>query len=206
MTQSLRLIKKIGGVTALLFSTLIISNSSFALNTNIGNTASNSNASAGNVGQSFINDPLGTGVAINLNSWTFAFDLGTQGTAATSTLRILNGIGNGGSVVGTSTATSIGTLGGFPSVTWTFAGGLAITDTSTYTAVLVPVLTYRTSSASNPYPNGVLTIGTFQNTSADTVFQGTFSAVTPVPFEFNPALGLVGLGALSLGKKFLFKK
>jgi len=56
------------------------------------------------------------------------------------------------------------------------------------------------------YPNGAFIRDSTFVTSFDTGFQGTFSAITPVPFEFSPALGLVGLGALWTGKKFLLKK
>jgi len=90
-------------------------------------------------------------------------------------------------------------------VTWTFASGLQITDTATYTAVLAPNLSYSLNT-SNPYPNGSVTVGSTPLPSLDLVFQGTFSAVTPVPFEFSPALGLGVLGGLWAAKKFLIKK
>jgi hypothetical protein len=87
-------------------------------------------------------------------------------------------------------------------VTWTFAGGMTITDTSTYTAVLAPALDYVDSCSGN-YPNGDSYIGTTVLSGQDLLFQATFSAATPVPFEFSPALGLVGLGVLWAGRKFL---
>jgi hypothetical protein len=111
-------------------------------------------------------------------------------------------------VVGTSTSASTAAVAGFLNpVTWTFAGGLAITDTSTYTAVLAPNLTFLFNNF-DPYTNGRGTFGTGDLfiSATDTVFQATFSAATPVPFEFSPALGLVGLGALWVAKKKFAKK
>jgi len=197
-----------GGVTALLVSTLAISNPAFGLNTTIGFTGTNTMFTTTQGGQSFINDSLGTGVIINLNTWTFVFgDVANQSTTAATTLRIFNGIGNGGTLVGTSSSTTTGLdpINNRPSVTWTFAGGLAITDTSVYTANLAPTLFYRLNLGA--YPNGsFITDGTSPFTGVDTGFQGTFSAVTPVPFEFSPAIGLVSLGALWLAKKKLVNK
>jgi hypothetical protein len=167
---------------------------------------SNGGFTNSNAGQSFINDPSGSGASINLNTWTLVFQpLASQTTAAATTLTIYNGTGNGGTIVGTSSSTSTLTFASSPAVTWTFAGGLQITDTATYTAVLAPELTYR-SIFSDLYPNGLVTTGTIPNPSFDIVFQGTFSAVTPVPFEFSPALGLGVLGGLWAAKKFLTKK
>jgi hypothetical protein len=51
-------------------------------------------------------------------------------------------------VGGTYTSTSTAAVAGFLNpVTWTFAGGLAITDTSTYTAGLSPFLNYVSSGS-----------------------------------------------------------
>ena len=204
--QSLRLLEKMGGVTALLVSTLAISSPVSALNNTIGNSMSNGGFTNSNAGQSFINDPSGSGASINLNTWTLVFQpLASQTTAAATTLTIYNGTGNGGTIVGTSSDTSTLTIAGSPAVTWTFAGGLQIIDNSTYTAVLAPSLTSRASS-NNPYPNGLVTVSTGIEPIFDLVFEGTFSAVTPVPFEFSPALGLGVLGGLWAAKKFLIKK
>jgi len=178
------------------------------LNNTIGNSVLTANISGSNIGQSFINDPSGSIATINLNTWTFAFaNSSNQTTAAATTLTIFNGTGNGGTQVGTSSSTSTLTFAGSPAVTWTFASGLQIADTATYTAVLAPSLIYRFNNGGNPYPNGTATSGSsalFSN--ADLVFQGTFSAATPVPFEFSPALGLAALGGLWAAKKFLTKK
>ena len=204
--QSLRLLEKMGGVTALLVSTLAISSPVSALNNTIGNSMSNGGFTNSNAGQSFINDPSGSGASINLNTWTLVFQpLESQTTASNSVLTIYNGTGNGGTIVGTSSDTSTLTIAGSPAVTWTFAGGLQIIDNSTYTAVLAPSLTYLFAN-SNPYPNGSVTVGSTPLPSLDLVFQGTFSAATPVPFEFSPALGLGVLGGLWAAKKFLIKK
>jgi len=174
------------------------------LNNTIGNLTIDTNAVGSNFGQSFINDPLGTGETIKLNTWTASFLFGgSREAAAAATLTIRNGVGNAGSVVGTSSSATTGTIGG-QSVTWTFAGGLNLIDTSTYTAVLAPSLGYRLSN--NRYANGALTNNTARIVTLDTSFEATFSAATPVPFEFSPALGLVGLGVLWSGKKFLSKK
>jgi hypothetical protein len=199
---------KTGGVIALLASTLAFSPSAFALNTTIGNSFTNIAGSGSNNGQSFINDPSGTGATINLDTWTFAFiNAANQTTAAASTLTIYSGTGNGGTVVGTSSNTSTLNFGSpsFPAVTWTFTGGLQIIDNQTYTAVLAPNLGFR-FTASSVYPNGVRTSNTTGFSNSDTVFQGTFSAATPVPFEFSPALGLGVLGGLFALKRFVKKK
>jgi hypothetical protein len=139
-------------------------------------------------------------------------DAQNQSRALLSTLTIYNGAGiaqgNASTVVGTSSTTSTTAVTGYVNpVTWTFAGGLQIIDTSTYTAGFPEGngLALLVSSL-NPYPNGTLTQELFLLPGFDLAFQGTFSPVTPVPFEFSPALGVVGLGALWVGKKFLLKK
>jgi hypothetical protein len=201
--------KKIVGITAVLASTLCFSPSASALNLSIGNSSVNTTfRSQINTGQSFINDPSGTGVTINLDTWTFAFDQGTESTAAQSILTIYSGTGNGGSIIGTSSNTSTSTFASYPSVTWTFTGGLPIIDNSTYTAVLAPSLFYvgNLTTQTDPYPNGTFTQGTSGFTIGDLVFEGTFSAVTPVPFEFNPAIGLGILVGAWLVKKGLKRK
>jgi hypothetical protein len=109
MNQSLSLIKQMGVVTALLVSTLVISNPASALITTIGNTVNDGDDTFDNGGQSFINDPSGTNATINLNTWTFGFlDTESQSTAVATTLTIYNSAGNGGTLVGISTSTSPG--------------------------------------------------------------------------------------------------
>jgi hypothetical protein len=220
LESNLKLIKlmskqlKTGGVIALLASTLAFSPSAFALNTTIGNSTSNTFASGPNAGQSFINDPTsplgtGTGAKINLDTWTFAFgNEFNQNIASGIALNIYSGTGNGGTLVGNapSTNTSKVTFASFPAVTWTFTGGLLIDDNQTYTAVLVPDLIYAVNNNVSVYPNGSFTGGTISNDGIDAVFQGTFSAATPVPFEFSPALGLGVLGGLFALKRFVKKK
>jgi hypothetical protein len=201
--------KKTSGVIALLASTLTLSSPGFAANLTIGNSTYNSTfRSQVNTGQSFINDPAGTGATINLDTWTFPFDQGTESTAAGSILTIYSGTGNGGSVIGTSRNSSPSTLTRFPALTWTFSGGLPITDNATYTAVLAPslFLVGNLTFAADAYPNGTATQGTSKFASGDLVFQGTFSAATPVPFEFNPTIGLGLLGGVFLMRKSLRKK
>jgi hypothetical protein len=144
---------------------------------------------------------LGTGAIIKLDTFTFRLGGGgDQSALANSTLTIRNGIGSGGGIVGTSSNTS--NLGG-DSLIWTFVGGLNIIDNATYTAVLPGAPNVQANNGN--YANGTLTEGT-NSGSQDLAFQATFSAATPVPFEFSPALGVVGLGALWTAKKFLLKK
>ncbi|MDX1977063.1 MAG: hypothetical protein SFT94_05260 [Pseudanabaenaceae cyanobacterium bins.68] len=190
-----------GGVTALLASTLAFSHPASAINITVQNTALNTTGNTADSGQSFRNDPAGTGATIFLDTWTFGFtNSANQTTAAATTLTIYNGTGNGGTIVGTSTSTATGTFAGLPSVTWTFPGSLPIVDNLIYTAVLAPTLGYGIST-SNPYPNGVLTVGTFPVAGEDRVFRGVFSA-TPVPFEFSPVGGVIVLGGLWASKRF----
>jgi hypothetical protein len=210
MNQNLQLIQKVGGVTALLVSSLVISNPCYALNTTLSVTTFEQNRFiSGDLGQSFINDPMGTGESIKIDTWTFTFaNEFSQSLVDIKNLNIYSGIGSGGTIVGTSNATSKGFFGSFLSVTWTFGGDFAITDTSTYTAAIVldsvaPALFVPTTIISDP--NTFLTSGGIGLPGLSTIFRGTFSAV-PVPFEFSPALGLFGLGALWAFKKFLLKK
>ncbi len=148
---------------------------------------------------------------INLNTWTFSFfNAANQTTARNSVLRIFTGAGNGGSIVGTSSSAANSAFDQGNSVIWTFAGGLQLTDTTTYTAVLAPNLNYRLNfdGAPNPaYANGVLTIGTNSIASLDTVFEATFSDpnATPVPFDFDPSFGVLLLGGAWAGNRALKK-
>jgi hypothetical protein len=159
----------------------------------ISNPSSNTYGGGLNTGQSFINDPSGSGVSILLNDWTFAFWNGSNAnTAKTLSLSIYNGIGNGGIKVGESIGASSSTFS-FNSVVWNFSG-LTLIDTSTYTAVVNGDGTAAfVFSTINPYPNGSLTVDTsIPNTNFDTVFQANFSP-TPVPFEFEPTGGFMVL-------------
>ena len=178
-------------------------------NLNIGNSVGNNTGGGSNVGQSFINDPLGTGSLIKLNTWTVslasAFD---QTTALSSVLSIYSGIGNSGTLVGTSSTTASSTFDLGNSVTWTFTGGLQVTDNATYTAVLDSNLNYRTNVGVNPnpaYPNGAATVDTSVVANTDLVFQGAFSDAAPIPFEFEPSFGILLLGGAWAGKRALTK-
>ncbi len=122
-------------------------------------------------------------------------------------LKIYAGTGNGGTLVGSSSTTTNTTLGGFPSTTWTFVGGLGLIDNATYTAEVDAgsgVLSFQ-GLTSDTYPNGALTSNSSAFTGFDTVFQGNFST-TAVPFEFEPTGGLAILGGAWLLSKRLMKK
>jgi len=153
---------------------------------------------------------LGTGSLIKLNTWTIS--LGSAANQTTALGRVLNiyaGIGNGGTLVGTSSTTATSTFDLGNSVTWTFTGGLEITDNATYTAVLAPtILTYRINNGVSPnpaYPNGVYTVGTNTFANLELLFQGTFSEAAPIPFEFEPSLGILLLGGAWAGNRALKK-
>jgi hypothetical protein len=141
-----------------------------------------------------------------LNDWTFAFNSSTSSSNAfTKTLRIYSGGGNGGSLLYSSTSTSATTFAGFNSVKWTFTGA-TLTDNATYTAVIQGNSGSLRFSTTNPYPNGNLFAGGLSSTTSETVFQGNFSAATPVPFEFEPTGGLLILGGGWLLRRHLKKK
>lgn len=197
---------KIGGVVAILASTLAFSPAANAINFTIGNSSANSNGTNVNLGQSFRNDPSASGSSINLETWTFSFfDVASQTTALSSVLTIYTGVGNGGSTVGTSSNTA---FGGGNAVTWTFNGGLSIIDNVTYSAVLAPNLAIKTNSGLNPNPaylDGAFTFGSTSFNSDDTVFEATFSNVTSVPFDFDPSFGVLLLGGAWAGNKALKK-
>jgi hypothetical protein len=196
-----------GGVAALLASTLAISNAAEAINLTVSNTTATGTAGFTNTGQSFVNDPSGNGTAILLNDWTFAFLTGNIATAAGETLNIYAGTGNGGLLKGSSNITAITTLNGFSAVTWTFAGGLSLIDKDTYTANIntANALNFQFSSGT-PYLNGVLTSDAVPVSSLDTTFQGNFSSATAVPFEFEPTGGLMVVGGVWLLRRHLKKK
>jgi hypothetical protein len=140
-------------------------------------------------GQSFINDPNGTGKPIKLDSWVFDFG-DSKGVQYVSNLvlRIYAGNGNGGELIGSSTSTSITPVSGFEfPVTWNFDGRLQLVDNFTYTAVIAGGLPAIRVSGKNPYPDGFLTSGIEEVIiinrhglilgNRDTVFRGNFSAL-----------------------------
>ncbi len=181
-----------------------------AINLTIGNSVATGAGTLSSLGQSFINDPSGTGSLIKLNTWTISFgNVTSQTTALGVVLSIRAGVGNGGSVVGTSNTTATSTFDLGNSVTWTFTDGLEITDNVTYTAVLATTsLNYRFNNVANPnpaYPNGTMTNTTNAIPNFDLVFQGTFSEADPIPFEFEPSLGILLLGGAWAGKRAINK-
>lgn len=197
---------KMGGVIAILATTLAVADAATAINLNIGNASNNTflgKLSNETVGQSFINDPInGTGASILLNDWTFkvndssGFSFPPPPLSGPATLTIYAGTGIGGTVIG-STATYT-TASTFPenTATWTFAGGLTLIDNLTYTAAVTSSarLSFPASDA-NPYANGVATRSDGVDLSSfDTVFSANFTEATPVPFEFEASGGLLILG------------
>jgi hypothetical protein len=94
-------------------------------------------------------------------------------------------------------------------VTWTFTGA-TLTDNTVYTAVIqqgsTPISLNLPNATTNPYPDGNLFVDTSSFSSRDTVFQGNFTAATPVPFEFEPTGGLLVLGGGWLLRRHLKKK
>jgi hypothetical protein len=202
---------KTGGVAALLASSLTVCDSAFAINLTISNTSfTGGDGNGGDAGQSFINDSGGSGATVYLNSWTFALPSAADANNANAlTLRIYSGIGNAGSLVGSSIGSTTTTFAGQPGVQWNF-NSLPLTDNLTYTAVMSgsssgnPFFLYTTS---NPYPNGGLVQGTddYAGSGYDMVFQGQFSAA-PIPFGFEPTGGLAVLGGAWLLHKRLQKK
>lgn len=213
ITCKMNNLRKMGGVAVLLATTLAIADSAFAINLSIGNSSSNTNFGGDDIGQSFINDPTGTGASILLNDWTFAvidldFDTGSNPVIGRE-LRVFTGNGNSGTQIGSSLTSIVTTLAGLNATRWTFAGGLTLIDNQTYTAVLVggtsfPIgfLLFNASSA-NPYANGFATSGSEplgESEEVDTVFSANFA---PIPFDFEPSAGLAVIGGLWLGRKYL---
>ena len=193
---------KIGRVVAILASTLAFSPAANAINVTIGNSSATSSGVNSNLGQSFINEPLGAGSSINLDTWTFSFfDVASRDTALGSVLTIFTGVGNGGITVGTSNTVATSSFGGGNAVTWTFNGGLSIIDNVTYSAVLAPTLAIKTNQGGDPYPDGAFTFNNGSFSADDTVFQATFS----VPFEFDPSFGMLLLGGAWAGNRALKK-
>ena len=202
-------------MTAILAVSLALAESALAINLTISNavTAVGSNTpTANNIGQSFINDPIGTGSPILLNDWTFDFTNSTSATSAlANTLSIYLGGGIGsGTILGSSTSTTLVTFFTSPnSVRWNFAGGVSLVDNQLYTAVIQgSTSSLSLEFSSNPYPNGNYFFnGTTSVPSVDLVFEGNFSpAATPVPFEFDASGGLAMLGAGWLLRKRFQKK
>ena len=200
-------LRKMGGVIAFLAGVIAISGSASAINIIVEQRNSNFSDTSLNLGQSFINDPSGTGATIKLNSWTFRLADATSATAVlVRTLNIYLGTGNGGTLVGSSTTTASSSFAGGNSVQWTFAGGLNIIDNLTYSSVISGNSNIRVSAGNNPYANGVEVADTFTDPDSDLVFQGNFSAAAPVPFEFEASGGLAMLGAGWLLRRHLQKK
>ena len=205
---------KMGGVIALLATTLAISDSATALNLTIGNSANTTVLSNGTnaFGQSFINDTNGSASPILLNDWTFMVSdfmppFTNNPISGLVTLSIYAGTGIGGTLIGSTTTYTTAGSGNSSTATWTFAGGLSLIDNQTYTAAVSSSLTslnFRTSSA-NPYANGILTRSNSGDlTGSDTVFTANFSAgATAVPFEFETTSGLAILGGAWLLRRHL---
>jgi hypothetical protein len=194
---------------AVLAGTLPIANPAHAVNLTIGNSVNDSfGATNTNEGQSFINDPSGSGATVNLNTWTFAFaDPQSAINTSSLTLGIYAGTGNGGTLIGTAAApNTTTTVFGFDAVQWVFAGGgLSLIETDTYTAVMQGTTSDTRGSNSNPYPNGEFTVGSNGSTFADNVFQATFSTAAPatsVPEPFTIIGTLTGgIAAIKMRKK-----
>jgi hypothetical protein len=218
ITYKMNNLRKMGGVAVLLATTLAIADSALAINLSIGNSSNNITFGGDDIGQSFINDPTGTGASILLNDWTFAvIDLDFTSVPFNPVpvigreLRVFTGNGNSGTQIGSSLTSTVTTLAGRTATRWTFAGGLTLIDNQTYTAVLVGgtsfpggILVFDASDV-NPYANGFTTSGSNPfSADFDTVFSANFSsAAAPVPFDFEPSAGLAVIGGLWLGRKYL---
>ncbi|MEI6328857.1 MAG: hypothetical protein WCP16_06470 [Pseudanabaena sp. ELA645] len=215
---------KMGGVIALLATTLAVSDSATAINLTIGNASRNVNVGnddGSTIGQSFINDPTSvTGVSILLNDWTFRVNerSGFSGFPlfSAATLNIYAGTGIGGELKGSSTDYTTAGSGSNSTATWTFAGGLSLIDNQTYTAAVISSATLSfgaSDSALDPnidrYANGFVTRSVAGDlTAIDTVFTANFSpaAATPVPFEFEGTGGVLVLGGGWLLRRHLKKR
>lgn len=198
-------------MTAILAGSLALCESALAINLTIGNTIPGFGFTDTDLGQSFRNDPAGTGATILLNDWTFSFvSPPNANNALGNTLSIYSGIGKNGAAIASTNSTALVTFGGFDSVKWTFVGGVSLIDNLDYTAVIEgDVFGQLISFDPNDYANGDLTRGAalFGDSSiADALFEGNFSATTPVPFEFEASGGLAMLGAGWLLRKRFQKK
>lgn len=198
-----------GGVTAILAVSLALCESALAINLTIGNTNSDSARDSNDVGQSFRNDPAGTGATILLNDWTFGFDSFPEATLAIGrTLSIYSGIGKNGTALASSTLTSFVAFGGFDSVKWDFvlSNGVSLIDNLDYTVVIEGFSFGLRVSSNNDYANGAFTEGAAPifGGGVDALFEANFS--TPVPFEFEASSGLAMLGAGWLLRKRFQKR
>ncbi len=108
-----------GGIIALLASFVAISDSASAINLTVSQPINETRFDGTNIGQSFINDPSGTGATIKLNDWTFGLDSAADANdALTRTLSIFLGGGNSGTLVGSSTTTALSSFAGGDSCRW----------------------------------------------------------------------------------------
>jgi hypothetical protein len=102
-----------------------------------------------------------------LNDWTFAvtrYDPDPDDFVAVEnrTLSVFQGDGNGGTLVDSSTTSTVTTSANRTATRWTFAGGLSLTDNQRYTAVLVGSGNFDfafDASTANPYADGFATGG-----------------------------------------------
>ncbi len=208
-TQSLM---KMGGVIALLATTLAVSDSATAIGfSNFSFNTTFGNPSGDTIGQSF-NFNSGTATYL-LEDWTFAVRQFNNGNfdplSASATLNIYAGTGVGsiGSEIGSVANYNSSVLldGYLTAAKWTFAGGLSLNSNQTYTAAVITSagLNFAASNA-NPYINGIVTRDLSGNlTGTDTVFSAT---ATPVPFDFEPTSGLLVLGGGWLLRRHLKKR
>ncbi|OIP69249.1 MAG: hypothetical protein AUK48_14865 [Oscillatoriales cyanobacterium CG2_30_44_21] len=196
-------------MTAILAGSLAICESALAINLTIGNPNPEDFLSGNDYGQSFRNDPAGSGATILLNDWTFGFNTTNDANNALgNTLSIYSGIGKNGTAIASASApnTALVTFGGVDSVKWTFVGGVSLIDNLDYTVVIEGSSSALLVSFSDDYANGDLTSGASSTGVIDAVFEGNFSATTPVPFEFEASGGLAMLGGAWLLRKRFQKK
>jgi hypothetical protein len=196
---------KMARVLALLAGSVAFCDSAFAINLTISNTTFNTTTGGGaSLGQSFINDPTDSST-VYLNSWIFSFANATAANTANAlTLNVYSGIGNVGTLVGSSIGSATTTFNGQNSVVWTLPS-IALTANSPYTVAMIGNTTGGLFNSTDVYGNGTLVNlnQTFPN--SDMVFQGQFSAA-PIPFGFEPTGGLAILGGAWLLHKRLQKK
>jgi hypothetical protein len=206
-TISIKNVRQCTLAVALFAGTLLVANPAHAVNLTIGNSVIDSNIRSTNQGQSFINDPSGTGATVNLNTYTFAFDSPANATSAANlTLGIYAGTGNRGALIRTATApNTTTTVFGRDAVQWVFAGGLPLLETNTYTAVMQGDTVGVLGSNRNPYPNGVFTFDFSPFPTFDAAFQATFSAAAPTTSVPEPLtiIGTLtgGIAAIKMRKK-----
>ncbi len=195
-------------MTALLAGSLVFCESALAINLTIGNLNTFNTYTGNDAGQSFRNDPAGSGATILLNDWTFGFSTTNDANNALgSTLSIYSGIGKNGVAIASTTSTALVTFAFIPSVKWTFVGGVSLIDNLDYTAVIEGNVSGLLVSFDS-YADGVWTEGAAPVIGGgfDAVFEGNFSATTPVPFEFEASGGLAMLGGAWLLRRHFQKK